>query len=182
MTKEEKKKYKTELKRLNERVDKYKEYIEENYIEVDAKEVMNKNTINDAIDGMEEDNKYIPYKYDLDIYVTNCPLDQEEIVKNKIEQQIVARLYEIKLALRIFYKKIILLFVLGLIFLGISVYLHYIEFDVFVLQEIASIGSWVFMWTTVEKLFFDRHELKRKQNMIERLFFSKYIFMEGKDI
>ncbi|MDD5183392.1 MAG: hypothetical protein PHU02_04400, partial [Bacilli bacterium] len=65
MTKEEKKKYKTELKRLDDRVDKYKEYIEENYIEVDAKEVLNKNTISDAIDGMEVDNKYIPYKYDL---------------------------------------------------------------------------------------------------------------------
>lgn len=182
MTKEEKKKYKTELKRLDDCVDKYKEYIEENYIEVDAKEVLNKNTISDAIDGMEVDNKYIPYKYDLEIYVTNCPKKQEEVVKNKIEQQIVARLYEIKLALRIFYKKIILLFAFGLIFLGLSVYMNAINLDIFVLKEIASIGSWVFMWTTVEKLFFDCNDLKRKQYMIERLFFSKYIFMEGKDI
>lgn len=182
MTKEEKKRYKTELKRLNGRVDKYKEYIEENYIEVDAREVLNKNTLTDAIDGMELDNKYIPYKYDVDIYVTNCPENQGEIVKNRIEQQIVARLYEIKLALRVFYKKVFFVFLLGMFFLGLNIYMDYKNFDVFVFREIATIGSWVFMWTTVEKLVFDRHDLKRKQSMIERMFFSKYFINDKEGI
>lgn len=177
MTKQEKKAYKAKLKQLNERVKRYTEYMEENYIEVDAKEVMNKNTFTDAIDGMEEDNKYIPYKDDVEIIIINALPTQQTLVKNKIETGLVSRLYEIETSLKRLHKKILVTFLLGVVFLSINVVLNYLKIqNYYFTREIASIASWVFMWTTVEKFYFDRHDLLHKKSLIERMFFAVYSF------
>ena len=80
----DKKAFKEKSKQLDERVKRYRDYMEETWIEVDAKEVLNKNTLTDAIDGMEEDNKYIPYKDDVEIIIKNALKTQQSLIRNKI--------------------------------------------------------------------------------------------------
>ena len=176
MTKDEKKAHKQKLKQLNLRVRKYKAYMEETYIEVDANEVLNKNTISDAILGMEEDNKYIPFKEDIEIIIKNALPTNQTLVRNKIETQLVARLYEINTSLRRLYKKIIITFLIGVVSLALNVVFHFMKVDNFLLYEILAVLSWVFLWTTVDNFYFDRHELTHKRALIERMYFANYTF------
>lgn len=176
MTKQEKKAHKQKLKQLKSRVRKYKAYMEETYIEVDANEVLNKNTISDAILGMEEDNKYIPIKEDVEIIIKNVLPTNATLVRNKIETQLVARLYEINTSLKRLYKKVSITFIIGVLSLALNVIFHFINFDNFLLYEVLAVFSWVFLWTTVDNLYFDRHDLIRKRTLIQRMYFANYTF------
>ena len=178
----EKKAFKEKSKQLDERVKRYRDYMEETWIEVDAKEVLNKNTLTDAIDGMEEDNKYIPYKDDIEIIIKNALKTQQSLVRNKIEHQLVARLYELKMSIRRLYRKIFFTFTIGMISFIINVVLNHYEVDIFAVREMLNIVSWIFLWTTIEKFIFDRHELLYKKNLMERMYFGKYSFDESEMI
>ncbi|MDD2575729.1 MAG: hypothetical protein PHD47_04610 [Acholeplasmataceae bacterium] len=178
----EKKAFKEKSKQLDERVKRYRDYMEETWIEVDAKEVLNKNTLTDAIDGMEEDNKYIPYKDDVEIIIKNALKTQQSLVRNKIEHQLVARLYELKMSIRRLYRKIFFTFTIGMISFIINVVLNHYEVDIFAVREMLNIVSWIFLWTTIEKFIFDRHELLYKKNLMERMYFGKYSFDESEMI
>lgn len=153
--------------------------MEETWIEVDAKEVLNKNTLTDAIDGMEEDNKYIPYKDDVEIIIKNALKTQQSLIRNKIEHQLVARLYELKMSIRRLYRKIFFTFTIGMIGFISNIVLHHYEVDLFAVREMLNIVSWIFLWTTIEKFIFDRHELLYKKNLMERMYFGKYSFDES---
>lgn len=174
----DKKAFKEKSKQLDERVKRYRDYMEETWIEVDAKEVLNKNTLTDAIDGMEEDNKYIPYKDDVEIIIKNALKTQQSLIRNKIEHQLVARLYELKMSIRRLYRKIFFTFTIGMIGFIINIVLHHYEVDIFAVREMLNIVSWIFLWTTIEKFIFDRHELLYKKNLMERMYFGKYSFDE----
>jgi len=178
----EKKAFKEKTKQLDERVKRYRDYMEETWIEVDAREVLNKNTLTDAIDGMEEDNKYIPYKDDVEIIIKNAQKTQQTLIRNKIEHQLVARLYELKMSIRRLYGKIFFTFTIGMISFVANVLLNHFNVEVFALTELLNIISWIFLWTTIEKFIFDRHELLYKKNLIERMYFGKYSFDESETI
>lgn len=175
----DKKAFKEKSKQLDERVKRYRDYMEETWIEVDAKEVLNKNTLTDAIDGMEEDNKYIPYKDDVEIIIKNALKTQQSLIRNKIEHQLVARLYELKMSIRRLYRKIFFTFTIGMIGFISNIVLHHYEVDIFAVREMLNIVSWIFLWTTIEKFIFDRHELLYKKNLMERMYFGKYSFDES---
>lgn len=175
----DKKAFKEKSKQLDERVKRYRDYMEETWIEVDAKEVLNKNTLTDAIDGMEEDNKYIPYKDDVEIIIKNALKTQQSLIRNKIEHQLVARLYELKMSIRRLYRKIFFTFTIGMIGFISNIILHHYEVDLFAVREMLNIVSWIFLWTTIEKFIFDRHELLYKKNLMERMYFGKYSFDES---
>ncbi|MCK9493246.1 MAG: hypothetical protein M0Q00_02630 [Acholeplasmataceae bacterium] len=175
----DKKAFKEKSKQLDERVKRYRDYMEETWIEVDAKEVLNKNTLTDAIDGMEEDNKYIPYKDDVEIIIKNALKTQQSLIRNKIEHQLVARLYELKMSIRRLYRKIFFTFTIGMIGFISNIVLHHYEVDLFAVREMLNIVSWIFLWTTIEKFIFDRHELLYKKNLMERMYFGKYSFDES---
>jgi len=175
----DKKAFKEKSKQLDERVKRYRDYMEETWIEVDAKEVLNKNTLTDAIDGMEEDNKYIPYKDDVEIIIKNALKTQQSLIRNKIEHQLVARLYELKMSIRRLYRKIFFTFIIGMIGFISNIVLHHYEVDLFAVREMLNIVSWIFLWTTIEKFIFDRHELLYKKNLMERMYFGKYSFDES---
>lgn len=175
----DKKAFKEKSKQLDERVKRYRDYMEETWIEVDAKEVLNKNTLTDAIDGMEEDNKYIPYKDDVEIIIKNALKTQQSLIRNKIEHQLVARLYELKMSIRRLYRKIFFTFTIGMIGFISNIVLHHYEVNLFAVREMLNIVSWIFLWTTIEKFIFDRHELLYKKNLMERMYFGKYSFDES---
>lgn len=178
----EKRAFKEKSKQLDERVKRYRDYMEETWIEVDAKEVLNKNTLTDAIDGMEEDNKYIPYKDDVEIIIKNALKTQQSLVRNKIEHQLVARLYELKMSIRRLYGKIFFTFTIGVISFIVNVVLNHYKVNIFAVREMLNIVSWIFLWTTIEKFIFDRHELLYKKNLMERMYFGKYSFDESEMI
>lgn len=170
------KEYKQRRKQLKERIKRYKEYMEESYIEVDAKEVLNKNTLSDAILGMEEDNKYIPIKEDIEIIIKNAETTQQTLIKNKIETQLVLRMYEINSSLKRLYKRIVVSFIIGVVSLVANVSINYMNIDNFLLYEVLSVLSWVFLWTAVDNFYFERHDLISKRALIERMYYANYTF------
>jgi hypothetical protein len=44
-------------------------------------------------------------------------------------------------------------------------------------QEVYAIFSWIFIWTGVEKLLFDRREMNYRIKLLKRLFHAKYILV-----
>lgn len=170
------KEYKQRRKQLKERIKRYKEYMEESYIEVDAKEVLNKNTLSDAILGMEEDNKYIPIREDIEIIIKNAEATQQTLIKNKIETQLVLRMYEINSSLKRLYKRIIVSFIIGVVSLVANVIINYMNIDNFLVYEVLSVLSWVFLWTAVDNFYFERHDLISKRALIERMYYANYTF------
>jgi hypothetical protein len=43
--------------------------------------------------------------------------------------------------------------------------------------EVYGIFSWIFIWTGVEKLLFDRREIQYRVKLLKRLFHAKYILV-----
>ena len=43
--------------------------------------------------------------------------------------------------------------------------------------EVSAIFSWIFIWTGVEKLIFDRREVQYRVKLLKRLFHAKYILV-----
>ena len=91
----------------------------------------------------------------------------------------VARLYELKMSIRRLYRKIFFTFIIGMIGFISNIVLHHYEVDLFAVREMLNIVSWIFLWTTIEKFIFDRHELLYKKNLMERMYFGKYSFDES---
>jgi len=43
-----------------------------------------------------------------------------------------------------------------------------------VIDQILVITSWVFIWTSVEKIFFERRDVMYHKRLIQRLYFAVY--------
>ncbi len=130
----------------------------------------------DVSEYLDKCSYNIPAQYKIRIDIVCNDLDQEykEKMKDALKNHYGVLVFDNNIDFNILYKKTIALAVIGLLFI-LFVYLgNLINFvnefagtSLDVLKEILLITGWVFLWYSVENIFFDRKKLaeKRRDNI-----------------
>lgn len=134
--------------------------------------------VQDTIRDLEEETRYTPLnrKVTVEVQAGNFEVHLPIII-DQIQDELIPVIFYLK-------KDIARLTTIGSILSGIgtlvlvfggliseSVFLSAISTEVYV------IFSWIFIWTGVEKLLFDRRELRYRIKLLKRLFHAKYILV-----
>jgi len=138
------------------------------------------------LDYIYEESLGIPLKYNvkLSFHIKKEIYDEEKTknLKNAIKNNFKWRVEILSKKIKELYNKAILLFLAGLLFLGLTmIFTTSVEsvgsfFDIFV--ESLSIIWWVFLWDLIELLAFDLTKLLKKRRFLKRLVGSKVEFVE----
>lgn len=115
---------------------------------------------------LKEEIEYIEIDCDFDISI---PKAKKEIFEQDLISYITKDLYNINKKKEELNSVTLLLFLLGILSLG----LYYAIFKRYILSDFLIIISWVFIWSTVEKMIFEKPVLKRKR--IKLLMLLNYI-------
>lgn len=134
--------------------------------------------VQDALRDLEEETRYTPLnrKVTVEVQAGNFEVHLPIIIDQIQDELIPVIYYLIKDIKRLSTIGSILLAIgnIVLIFGGIlseTVFLNSIS------SEVYAILSWIFIWTGVEKLLFDRRELRHRVRLLKRLFHAKYILV-----
>lgn len=132
----------------------------------------------------------IPTNYKIVVDVVCNDLDDEtkEKMSEAIKNHYGVLMFDNNIDLKDNIRKSVALFVMGLLF----VFLVYVgnfaeELSIFlgttmnILKEILTITGWVFIWYSLEKLFFERTALFRKRTENAQMFNAKVIFENEKE-
>jgi hypothetical protein len=134
--------------------------------------------VQEVIRDLEEETRYTPLnrKVTVEIQAGNFEVHLPIIIDQIQDELIPVIYYLIKDKQRLTVIGSILLAIgsFVLIFGGL---LAATTFSFALSQEVYAIFSWIFIWTGVEKLLFDRRELQYRIKLLKRLFHAKYILV-----
>lgn len=134
--------------------------------------------VQDVIRDLEEETRYTPLnrKVTVEVQAGNFEVHLPIII-DQIQDELVPIIYYLK-------KDLKRIGIIGSTLLGIGnfvlIFGGFISTSVFastVSQEVYAIFSWIFIWTGVEKLLFDRREILYRIKLLKRLFHAKYILV-----
>jgi hypothetical protein len=134
--------------------------------------------VQDTIRDLEEETRYTPLnrKVTVEVQAGNFEVHLPIII-DQIQDELVPVIYYVKKDIRRLTVIGSILSIIGslvLIFGGIlsdTLFLNTIS------EEVYGIFSWIFIWTGVEKLLFDRREIQYRVKLLKRLFHAKYILV-----
>jgi hypothetical protein len=134
--------------------------------------------VHDVIRDLEEETRYTPLNRKITVEVLAGKLDVHlPIIIDQIQDELIPIIYYLKKDFR-------RLTVIGSILMGVGnfvlIFGGLISDSIFasaISQEVYAIFSWIFIWTGVEKLLFDRREMSNRIKLLKRLFHAKYILV-----
>ena len=161
------------------RIDKIKQYgkiektLKEKYRDKMVNEVSLKKTDFDdgkfSVSGyirLKQQCEYMRHKGDIEIKV---PREYTEDFKDTLESLVANELLYIKKN-----RRSTKITALALLIIGVLWYLvRYFFIHTIVVQEITLVATWVFVWASVEKLFFDQNKLTNRKRRLLQLLFAK---------
>ncbi len=115
---------------------------------------------------LKEEIEYIEIDCDFDITI---PKGKEDIFNQNLTNYITKDLYNTNKRKEELNRVAALFFLLGIFFLA----LYYSIFKKYIFSDFLIIISWVFVWTTIEKIFFEKPILTKKR--IKLLMLLDYI-------
>jgi hypothetical protein len=134
--------------------------------------------VQDVIRDLEDETRYTPLNRKVTVEVQAGNFDVHlPIIIDQIQDELVPVIYYLKKDVRrlsIIGSTLLAIGNFVLIFGGI---LSDTIFANAVSEEVYAIFSWIFIWTGVEKLLFDRREMNYRIKLLKRLFHAKYILV-----
>ncbi len=134
--------------------------------------------VQDTIRDLEEETRYTPLNRKITVEVQAGNFEVHlPIIIDQIQDELIPVIYYVKKDIRRLTVIGSILFSIGtlvLVFGGIlsdTIFLNAIS------EEVYAIFSWIFIWTGVEKLLFDRREIQYRIKLLNRLFHAKYILV-----
>ncbi len=170
---------KERLQQLKKRINKYSAKFEDGIIDVKVSpEPMDRRKTLDILSRLESEAMYIPSSQQLTIKVD---FEQKEeastqlvALKEAINNEIIKIIYHENQELRRVKFLSIILFLVGISTMLISSLLNSKEFFVQALQQLFMIISWVFIWESIDKVVFVRHQLVKKKMKLFQIYFGDY--------
>lgn len=134
--------------------------------------------VQDTLRDLEEETRYTPLirKVTVEVQAGNFEVHLPIII-DQIQDELIPVIYYLKKDIRRLTLIGSLLFSIGsfvLIFGGLFAETLFADA---ISAGSAEIFSWIFIWTGVEKLLFDRREIQYRVKLLKRLFHAKYILV-----
>jgi hypothetical protein len=136
--------------------------------------------VQDVIRDLEEETRYTPLNRKVTVEVQAGNFDVHlPIIIDQIQDELVPIIYYLKKDVRrlsVIGSTLLMIGNFVLIFGGLlseTIFLNAVS------EEVYAIFSWIFIWTGVEKLLFDRREMNYRIKLIKRLFHAKYILVRS---
>lgn len=126
---------------------------------------------------LEESTKYVPLKRSVTVAVDPNDNDIElHKVVEYVKQELVPIIYHLDKDIR----RMTLVSSLMIVFSAITLIVSVLLSDVsgtpgLLVEQVFTIFTWVFAWTGLEKLIFDRRDLVQRRKNLKRLYSAKYI-------
>ncbi len=134
--------------------------------------------VQDTIRDLEEETRYTPLNRKITVEVQAGNFEVHlPIIIDQIQDELIPVIYYVKKDIRrltVIGSILLSIGTLVLVFGGIlsdTIFLNAIS------EEVYAIFSWIFIWTGVEKLLFDRREIQYRIKLLKRLFHAKYILV-----
>jgi hypothetical protein len=167
-------------KELERKVSKYVRYVEDNIanINVDNPD-LDLQEVDDVIERLASQTKYIPVTADITVlvefkYKKNNNESSVEQVKEVVTKNLIPRIRNITQEVKRISIISLVLFGLGFIMLLASILVTENGFSSSAIQQVFSIFSWVFIWTSLEKMIFERIDMVRHKQILKRLYFAEF--------
>lgn len=136
--------------------------------------------VQDVIRDLEEETRYTPLNRKVTVEVQAGNFDVHlPIIIDQIQDELVPIIYYLKKDVRrlsVIGSTLLMIGNFVLIFGGLlseTIFLNAVS------EEVYAIFSWIFIWTGVEKLLFDRREMNYRIKLLKRLFHAKYILVRS---
>jgi len=134
--------------------------------------------VQDTIRDLEEETRYTPLtrKVTVEVQAGNFEVHLPIII-DQIQDELIPVIYYLKKDIRRLTLIGSLLFSIGSFVLIFGGLFAETLFANAISAGSAEIFSWIFIWTGVEKLLFDRREVQYRVKLLKRLFHAKYILV-----
>ena len=134
--------------------------------------------VQEAIRDLEEETRYTPLnrKVTVEVQAGNVEVHLPIII-DQIQDELVPVIYYLIKDIKRLTTIGSILLAIGNVVLIFGGLLSETVFFNAVSSEVYAILSWIFIWTGVEKLLFDRRELRHRVKLLKRLFDAKYILV-----
>jgi hypothetical protein len=165
---------------LERKVSKYVRYVEDNVANINVLNPdLDLEEIDTIIEILARQTKYIPISSDITVLIEfkfkkNNNESSVEQVKELITKNLIPRIRNITQEVKRISIISSVLFGLGFIMLIASILVSENGFSGAAIQQVFSIFSWVFIWTSLEKMIFERIDLIRYKQILKRLYFAEY--------
>ena len=134
--------------------------------------------VQDTIRDLEEETRYTPLNRKITVEVQAGNFEVHlPIIIDQIQDELIPVIYYVKKDIRrltVIGSVLLSIGTLVLVFGGIlsdTIFLNAIS------EEVYAIFSWIFLWTGLEKLLFDRRQIQYRIKLLNRLFHAKYILV-----
>lgn len=167
-------------KELERKVSKYVRYVEDNIANINvANPDMDLQEIDDTIEMLARQTRYIPVTNDITVliefkYKKNNNENSVEQVSELVKKNLIPRIRNISQEVNRISIISLILFALGFAMLIASILVTENGFSSSAIQQVFSIFSWVFIWTSLEKMIFERIDLIRHKQNLKRLYFAEF--------
>jgi hypothetical protein len=134
--------------------------------------------VQDTLRDLEEETRYTPLtrKVTVEVQAGNFEVHLPIII-DQIQDELIPVIYYLKKDIRRLTLIGSLLFSIGSFVLIFGGLFAETLFANAISAGSAEIFSWIFIWTGVEKLMFDRREISNRIKLLKRLFHAKYILV-----
>jgi hypothetical protein len=134
--------------------------------------------VQDTLRDLEEETRYTPLtrKVTVEVQAGNFEVHLPIII-DQIQDELIPVIYYLKKDIRRLTLIGSLLFSIGSFVLIFGGLFAETLFANAISAGSAEIFSWIFIWTGVEKLIFDRREVQYRVKLLKRLFHAKYILV-----
>lgn len=160
----------------------YSEYSGEGYIDLQiTSKGLIRRYIREAIDHLLNEAEYVPSRQPLTVCVDFPDEDQiKDIqeVKRNLNDEIVKRIYQAVLEIKSLNVICTVLFVVGIAAMVISNLITGTSFWQSMASQLLLILCWCFIWSAIEKFFFERRAFIVEWKKLNRLYFADYILDE----
>ena len=133
-------------------------------------------------------NLPIIYKIRIDVVCDNIDETTKERFIDAVKHHYGLKVFDNNIDLKANTRKSVILGIVGLIFVSIVYLTNYINSlnsisgaPIGVLREILTVTGWVFIWTAIENITFDRRELRERKKANVQLFNAEFIFETEKE-
>lgn len=134
--------------------------------------------VQDTLRDLEEETRYTPLKRKVTVEVQAGNFEVHlPIIIDQIQDELIPVIYYLKKDIRRLTLIGSLLFSIGSFVLIFGGLFSETLFANAISAGSAEIFSWIFIWTGVEKLIFDRREVQYRVKLLKRLFHAKYILV-----
>jgi hypothetical protein len=134
--------------------------------------------VQDTLRDLEEETRYTPLtrKVTVEVQAGNFEVHLPIII-DQIQDELIPVIYYLKKDIRRLTLIGSILFSIGTFVLVFGGLFSETLFANAISGEVSAIFSWIFIWTGVEKLIFDRREVQYRVKLLKRLFHAKYILV-----